>query len=41
MQLKVKLLKKLEYNAKIRNLEDKIPDISNLASKTILNKKNK
>ena len=33
------LLKKTEYNAKIKNIEDKIPDISNLAGKTILNTK--
>ena len=33
------VVKKTEYNAKIKNLEDKIPDISNLASKTILNTK--
>ena len=33
------LLKKTEYNLKTKNIEDKIPDISNLASKTILNTK--
>ena len=35
----MKQLKKLEYNAKIKSIEDKIPDISNLATKTILNTK--
>ena len=30
---------KSEYNAKIKNIEDKIPDICNLATKTILNTK--
>ena len=39
MQLKMRLLKKTEYNAKIKNIEDKIPDISNLATKNILNTK--
>ena len=39
MQLKMMQLKKTEYNAKIKNIEDKIPDISNLASKTNLNTK--
>ena len=33
------VVKKTEYNVKIKNIEDKIPDISNLASKTILNSK--
>ena len=33
----MKLLKKTEYNAKIKNVEDKIPDISNLATKINLN----
>ena len=33
------LLRKDEYNAKIKNIEDKIPDITNLATKTILNAK--
>ena len=33
------VVKKTEYNAKIKNIEDKIPDISNLATKTILNTK--
>ena len=27
------------YNAKIKNIEDKIPDITNLATKTTLNAK--
>ena len=35
----MKLLKKTEYNAKIKNIEDKIPDISNLATKSNLNTK--
>ena len=35
----MKLLKKTEYNAKIKNIEDKIPDISNLATETNLNTK--
>ena len=34
----MRLLKKLNY-AKIKNIEDKIPDISNLATKNILNTK--
>ena len=33
------LLKKDVYNAKIKNIEDKIPDITNLATKTTLNAK--
>ena len=33
------VVKKTEYNAKIKNVEDKIPDITNLATKTILNAK--
>ena len=33
------LLKKAEYNAKIKNIEEQIPDIINLATKTILNTK--
>ena len=37
MQLNMRLLKKL--NMKIRNIEDKIPDISDLATKTNLNTK--
>ena len=32
-------LKKDVYNAKIKNIEDKIPDITNLATKTTLNAK--
>ena len=39
MQSKMMLLKKTEYNAKMKNIEDKILDISNLATKTILNPK--
>ena len=31
--------KKDLYNAKIKNIEDKIPDITNLATKTTLNAK--
>ena len=31
------LLKKTEYNAKIKNIEDKILDITDLATKTTLN----
>ena len=30
-------VKKTEYNIKIKNIEDKIPDITNLATKNILN----
>ena len=37
--VKNNVVKKTEYNAKIKNIEDKIPDISNLASKTIFNTK--
>ena len=33
------VVKKIEYNAKIKNIEDKIPDISNVATKIILNTK--
>ena len=33
------VVKKTEYNAKIKNIEDKIPDITNSATKTILNAK--
>ena len=33
------VLKKDEYNVKIKNIEDKIPDITNLATKTTLNAK--
>ena len=36
----MRLLKRLNIlNAKIKNNEDKIPDITNLATKTILNTK--
>ena len=38
MQLKLRLLKS-ECNAKIKNIENEIPDISNLAAKTIFNTK--
>ena len=31
------VIKKTEYNAKIKNIEDKIPNITNLAIKTTLN----
>ena len=31
------VVKITEYNAKIKNIEDKIPDITNLATKTTLN----
>ena len=31
------VIKKTKYNAKIKNIEDKIPDISNLATKSNLN----
>ena len=31
------VVKKDAYNAKIKNIEDKIPDITNLATKTTLN----
>ena len=37
--VKNEFVKKSEYNAKIKNIEDKIPDISNLATKTNLNTK--
>ena len=37
--LKNGVIKKTEYNAKIKNIEDKIPDVTNLATKTILNTK--
>ena len=37
--VKNEVVKKTEYNAKIKNIEDKISDISNLATKTILNTK--
>ena len=35
--VKNEVAKTAEYNAKIKNIEDKIPDISNLATKTTLN----
>ena len=35
--VKNEVVKKTEYNAKIKNIEGKIPDITNLATKTILN----
>ena len=37
--VKNEVVEKTEYNAKIKNIADKIPDISNLATKTILNTK--
>ena len=37
--VKKDLVKKTEYSAKIKNIEDKIPDISNLATKINLNTK--
>ena len=37
--VKNEVVKKTEYNAKINNIENKIPDITNLATKTILNTK--
>ena len=39
MLLKMEVVKKTKYNAKINSIKDKIPDISNLATKTILNTK--
>ena len=40
--VKNEVVKKTEYNAKIRDIEDKITGITNLASNTTLNaKKNK
>ena len=33
------IVKKTEYSAQIKNIEDKIPDINNLATKTTLNVK--
>ena len=38
-KVKNDVVKKTEYNAKIKNIEDKRPDITNLATKTILNTK--
>ena len=37
--VKNEVVKKTEYTAKIKNIENKIPDITNLAAKTILNTK--
>ena len=37
--VKNEVFKKTEYNVKIKNIEEKIPDITNLATKTILNTK--
>ena len=37
--VKNEVVKKTEYNAKIKNIEDKILDITNLATKTIQNTK--
>ena len=37
--VKNEVVKKTGYNTKIKNIEDKIHDISNLATKTILNAK--
>ena len=37
--IKNEVVKKIEHNAKIKSIEDKIPDISNLATKAILNTK--
>ena len=33
------VVKKTEYNAKIKNIEDEIPDITNLATNSVLNAK--
>ena len=35
--VKNEVVRKTEYNAKIKNIEDKLPDNTNLATKTILN----
>ena len=35
--VKNEVVEKAEYNAKIKNIGDEIPDITNLATKTILN----
>ena len=35
--VKNEVVKKTGYNTKIKNIEDKIPDITNLATKTVLN----
>ena len=37
--VKNEVVKKTEYNAKIKNIEHKIPDIANVAPKTIFNTK--
>ena len=37
--VKNEVVKKIEYNAKIKSIVDKIPDINNVATKTILNTK--
>ena len=37
--LKYDVVKKTEYNAKIKNIKDKIPDIINVATKITLNAK--
>ena len=37
--VKHKVVKKTEYNAKIKDIEDKIPDITNLATNNTLNAK--
>ena len=37
--VKNKVVKKAEYNAKIKDIEDKIPDITNLGTKSALNAK--
>ena len=37
--VKNEVVKKTEYNAKIKNIEDKIPDITNLTTKNALNAK--
>ena len=39
MEVNNEVVKKTEYDAKIKNIEDKIPDISNLATKSNLNTK--
>ena len=37
--LKIDAIKKDVYNAKIKNIKDKIPDITSLATKTTVNAK--
>ena len=39
LSVKNEVVKKTEYNAKIKDIEDKIPDITNLATNTTLNAK--